>query len=95
MNAPIKLPLIREIHGQPTTSISALKSNPAMIVAAAAESPVAVLNRNNAVAYLVSPEFVEMAYEALEELLDMELLEERMKEKDQAVQVSLDDLLSD
>lgn len=92
MNQPFTPPFIGDVHGQPTASISTLKANPAAIVAAALTSPVAVLNRNRAVAYVVSPEFIEMAYEAIEDLLDIELLQERLKEKDQAIRVSLDDL---
>ena len=94
MNAPFKQLLIGDVHGQPAASITSLKANPAAIAAAAAGGPVAILNRNRAVAYVVSPEFVAMAHEALEDLMDLELIEQRLQEKDQAVQVSLDDLLS-
>ena len=93
MNAPFKPPLVAEIHGQPTVSISGLKSNPAAVIdALQSRRPIAVLNRNREVAYLVTPEFVEMAFDALEELTDLALVAERRHEKDDAVTVSLDDL---
>jgi antitoxin StbD len=93
MNAPFKPPLVAQIHGQPTVSISMLKANPAAVIESIVPSkPIAILNRNREVAYLVSPEFVDMAFEAMEEILDIELIAERRREKDQGIRVSLDDL---
>ena len=92
MNATFKPPVLGDIHGLPATSISALKANPAAVVAASCEKPVAILNRNRAVAYVVSPEFIEMAYQALEDLLDLEIVQERRKEKAKAIRVTFADL---
>ena len=56
MNTPFKPPIIFDVHQQATVSISNLKSNPAAVVEEARHRAVAVLNRNKAVAYVVSPE---------------------------------------
>ena len=93
MNAPFKPAIVNEIHGQPTVSISTLKLNPAVVIDSLLPSrPVAILNRNREVAYIVSPAFVELAFEAMEELLDIDLFTERMKNFDPGDTVSLDDL---
>ena len=92
MNKPFKPESIVPILAEVGVSISDLKRNPAAVVNAARTKPVGVLNRNRAVAYVVSPKFMEMALDAIDDLLDLELLQDRQKEKDQAIRVTLDDL---
>ena len=92
MNAPFKTPIIADVHGQDTVSISDLKTNPSAVVAEARHRAVAVLSRNKPVAYVVSPQVWAAAMDAMEEILDIELFEERLAEKGQAVPVSLADL---
>jgi antitoxin StbD len=65
MNASFKPPVIFDVHQQATVSISSLKSNPAAVVAEAKVRAVAVLNRNKAVAYVVSPEVWDFVNDAL------------------------------
>lgn len=75
-----------------SVSISELKKNPSALLAQASGSPIAVLNHNKPAAYLIPAE----TYEALMDMLDdaelSKLVEERRGDKEQAVEVSLDDL---
>lgn len=75
-----------------SVSISELKKNPSSLLLKASGSPIAVLNHNKPAAYLVPAE----TYEAMMEILaDYELskvVESRLEDKDQAIEVSLDDL---
>jgi len=75
-----------------SASVSELKKNPTALLNEADGSAIAILNHNKPTAYLVPAE----TYEALMEMLDdkhlAELVKERMSEKDQAVEVTLDDL---
>ena len=93
MNAPFKPPVISDVHGQATVSISDLKMNPSAVVTEAVDRPVAILNRNRAVAYIISPAFYEAAHDAFEELADIELVQERLANPVGTVEVSIDDLV--
>jgi antitoxin StbD len=56
MNAPFKPDSpVEEILADACVGISGLKKNPAAAIAEAAERPVAILNRNKPVAYLIAP----------------------------------------
>jgi len=93
MNKPFKPEPIVPIRADVGVSVSDLKRNPAAVIAAAREQQVAILNRNRPVAYVISPEAWEGVLDALEELEDIKLVEERMKEIDSAVPVKLEDLV--
>ena len=74
-----------------TVSISEYKRNPAAVLWAANNRPVAVLNRNRIAFYMVEQFFQAM----LEELLDQDLYlkaARRLAEKARAVEVSIDEL---
>lgn len=92
MNAPFKPDTVLPILAKMCVGISELKKNPAAVVAAAREQQVAILNRNRPVAYVISPEVWEYLNDVHEDMLDAELIRERLAEKDDAVEVSLDDL---
>lgn len=93
MNAPFTPEAIVPILADVGVSITDLKRNPAAVVAAARTQQVAILNRNRPVAYVVSPEFLEAAMNALEELDDIALVEQRLAEPGERIQVSIDDLV--
>lgn len=75
-----------------SVSISELKKNPSALLAQASGSPIAVLNHNKPAAYLIPA----ATYESLMDMIDdfelAKLVEERLKDKSQAIEVSLDDL---
>ena len=73
-------------------SMSEFKKNPAAVLRAANNRPVAVLNHNRAAFYMVEPPLFEAL---MEELADKELHRKvlrRMADKSKAVEVDLDSL---
>lgn len=75
-----------------TVSMSEFKKNPAAVLRAANNRPVAVLNHNRAAFYMVEPHLFEAM---LEELADQDLYRKavnRLVEKARAVEVDIDDL---
>lgn len=92
MNAPFKAPPTETILADACVGISELKKNPSAVIAVAQEQQVAILNRNRPVAYLIAPHVWEYLNEVLEDVELADLARERLKEKDQAIPVSLDDL---
>ncbi len=73
-------------------SMSEFKKNPAAVLRAANNRPVAVLNHNRAAFYMVEPPLFEAL---MEELVDKELHRKvlrRMADKSKAVEVDLDSL---
>jgi antitoxin StbD len=93
MNAPFKPPLIEEVLSYACVSISNLKANPAAVVAEARERAVAVLSRNKAVAYVVSPEAWAAACDALEDLRDIEVIQDRLANPGEMIEVAIADLV--
>jgi antitoxin StbD len=91
MNAPFQ-PDMELILADLCIGISGLKRNPAAVIAAAQGQQVAILNRNKPVAYMISPRVWEYLCDLVEDVNDAELVRERLKEKDKAIRVSLDDL---
>ena len=83
---------MRQILADLSVSISELKKTPSALVAEAAGSPIAVLNHNTPVAYLVPA----ATYEALMDLLEdhelSTLVEERRRDTGKAIPVELDEL---
>ncbi|AYF89838.1 type II toxin-antitoxin system Phd/YefM family antitoxin [Pseudomonas sp. JS3066] len=71
-------------------SVSELKKNPSAVVSGAKGAPVAVLNHNKVMAYMVPAE----TFEALMDYLDDQDLAEivRSRAHEKGVKVSLDDL---
>lgn len=74
-------------------SISDLKKNPSVVISAAAGQPVAVLNHNRVVGYLISPEAWEGIVESLDDLKLIETAEQRRGQA--GMEVSIDDLSTD
>ncbi len=65
------------IHADLSVSVTELKRNFASVLAAARDTPVAVLNHNKPEAYLLSAKQYENILNALEDMEDRRLVEER------------------
>ena len=72
-----------------SVSISELKNNPSALLDRASGSPIAVLNRNKPVAYLIPAATYEAMMEVIEDYELGKLVEERRGERAEAVAVSL------
>lgn len=83
---------MEHVHSNLSTSISEFKKNPSAILAEANGETVALLNHNKPAAYIVSAKTYEIMLEALENLELLELAESRLKDKDKAIRVNLEDL---
>jgi antitoxin StbD len=83
---------MRQILAECSASISELKKNPSALIAEANGSPVAILNHNVPVAYLIPAETYEWLIEAFDDYSLAKVVEERMQEKHEAIEVSIDDL---
>jgi antitoxin StbD len=93
MNKPYKPEPILPILADIGISISDLKKNPAAAIEAAKAQQVAILNRNRAVAYIISPEVWDHIIDVFDDMkLAREMEEMRDDNLDEAVEVSLDDL---
>lgn len=93
MNRPFKPEQIVPILADVGVSISDLKRNPAAVIEAARSQQVAILNRNKPVAYVVSPEVWDHILDVFEDnklLREMDLHQDDLED---AVTVSLDQLL--
>ena len=75
-----------------SASISELKRNPSRLIADAEGEIVAILNHNKPTAYLVPAETYEKMTDILEDIELARIVHEREATKNQAVEVSLDDL---
>ena len=92
MNAPFKSDPIELILADLCVGISELKKNPAAVIAAAREQQVAILNRNKPVAYVISPQVWEHICDVLEDIADAEEVRKRLAERDEGIEVRLEDL---
>ncbi|MCY1442840.1 Antitoxin YafN [compost metagenome] len=81
---------MQSILAEKAVSVSELKKNPSAVIGGADGGPVAVLNHNRVMGYLVPAEVYEAMIERLE---DLELAEiARARAGETPVPVSLDDL---
>ena len=78
------------IHADLSVSVTELKRNFAGVLATAKDAPVAVLNHNKPEAYLLSAKHYEGMMNALENIEDKRLVEERSTGP--FVEVALDEL---
>lgn len=81
---------MQRIQAELAVSVSDLKKSPAAVVGQARGLPVAVLNHNKVMAYLVPPEVYEAMLERLDDLDLARVAGERAAEE--PVAVELDDL---
>lgn len=82
--------MLHEILADTGVSISDLKKNPSAVIEAAGGFPVAVLNRNTPVAYLVPAKAWEELMDRLEDIELARIVRER--EGQEEIEVSIDDL---
>lgn len=80
------------IYADYTISMSEFKKNPAQVLRAAGEKPVAVLNHNRPAFYMVTPKLFEALVEELADRDLVELARQRLALVDQAIEVDLDQL---
>lgn len=83
---------MRQILAGYSVSISELKKNPSAILQEAGGVPVAILNHNKPAAYLLSAETYEGLMAVMEDYELAKLVDARLKDKSQAIEVSIDDL---
>jgi antitoxin StbD len=93
MNKPFKLAPALPIMADVTVSISDLKKNPAAVIAEARKRQVAITSRNRAVAYVVSPEVWDHILDVFDDRKFLREYESRLDDLDDAIPVSLEDLL--
>ena len=75
-----------------SVSMSEFKRNPAQVLRTAGEKPVAVLNHNRPAFYMISPKLFEALVEELADRELVNLARKRLLEKDNAVDVDLDQI---
>jgi antitoxin StbD len=75
-----------------TASISELKKNPSALLLEANGEPVAILNHNRPAAYLIPAATYEEMMDIIEEVELSKIIEKRIDEKKEAIEVSLDEL---
>jgi len=81
---------MQNILADVAVSVSELKKNPSGVLAGAAGMPVAVLNHNRVMGYMVPAELYESMIERLEDLELVEIAKARASET--PVPVNIDDL---
>ena len=83
---------MRQVLAECSASISELKKNPTALLCESDGAPIAILNHNKPTAYLVPAETYEWLMDIVDDYQLSQLVDERRKDKDQAVEVNLDDL---
>jgi antitoxin StbD len=75
-----------------SVGISELKANPSAVLDSSADMPVAILNRNKPVGYLMSAKAWEAICDQLEDVELRRIAEARLSDGQQAVRVTIDEL---
>jgi len=83
---------MKQVLSSWSASISELKKNPSALLRAAEGSPIAILNHNVPAAYLIPAETYEWLMDKLEDMELIQIVNERASEKEDAIEVSIDDL---
>ncbi len=83
---------MRQVLSSCSASISELKKNPTALLNEAEGAPIAILNHNVPAAYLIPAETYEWLMDKLEDSELAQIVRDRADEKEQAVEVNLDDL---
>lgn len=86
---------MQNIRADVAVSVSELKKNPSAVLSGANGLPVAVLNHNRVMGYMVPANVYEAMVERLDELELVHLVKERLDASETPVRVSLDDLISE
>lgn len=83
---------MNHIYSSLSASVTELKRNPGAIIRAAGETAVAILNHNRPAAYLVPVTVYEAMLDRLDDVDLAETVRQRVGEKPDAVEVTLDEL---
>ena len=83
---------MKQVLSSCSASISELKKNPTALLNEAEGSPIAILNHNIPAAYLIPADTYEWLMDKLEDAELAQIVNDRMNEKDSAIEVSLDEL---
>lgn len=83
---------MKQLLSNCSASISALRKNPIALINEAKGSPIAILNHNRPVAYLISAETYERLMDKLENSEFAQFMYDRAHEKNQAIEINIDDL---
>ena len=75
-----------------SASVTELKKNPSSILEESGGEPVAILNHNKPTAYLVSASMYEEMLERLENAELLDIVQSRLDEKKDSIEVNLDEL---
>ncbi len=75
-----------------SASISELKKNPSSLIEQSEGEPIAILNHNKPTAYLVPADTYEIMLERIEDYHWGAVVKERQREKESAIEVTLDEL---
>lgn len=86
---------MQNILADVAVSVSELKKNPSSILSGANGLPVAVLNHNRVVGYMVPANVYEAMVERLDELELVQLVKARLDANEAPVQIALDDLIDE
>jgi antitoxin StbD len=81
-----------QIYARLAVSVSELKKNPTALLNQAEGQPIAMLNHNKPIAYIVPAELYEKIMDAIENDELVTLAKSRLSEKSKAIKVDLDDL---
>ncbi len=83
---------MEHVHANLSVSISEFKKNPSALLVQANGEAVALLNHNKPTAYLIPAKTYESMLELIENAELLEIANLRLKEKNQAIRVKLEDL---
>ena len=83
---------MKQVLSNCSASISELKKNPTALLNEAEGAPIAILNHNVPTAYLIPAETYEWLMDKLEDAELAQIVTERIHEKDNAIEVNLDEL---
>ena len=80
------------VYADYSISMSEFKKNPAQVLRAAGEKPVAVLNHNRPAFYMVTPRLFEAIVEELADRDLAELVRQRLASPEPAIEVDIDEV---
>ena len=75
-----------------SASISEMKKNPSALIEASNGEPIAILNHNKPTAYLIPADTYQQILDRLEDFELGLIVKERQNEKEQAIEVDIDEL---
>ena len=84
--------MMQSILSNYSVSISELKKSPSQILKEAGNEAVAILNHNVPSAYLVPSELYEKMVDVMDDYYLSKLVEERLNDNEEPIQVNIDDL---